>query len=242
MLSATAWLLDCGKDAHTLTTREKITHLMASANPVSSAVLLLQEVAPKNAGCSGSQTTGPQRIWTRFSGETSSIPSRAHQCRQDCVETSISEQPPSRGFDPRQPGGNAAGWQHGEFCCGLGSRKALSCSGKKPKHFVWYVWAHAGQRAVIISILPHVSSVKLRPRRRWVLRRLEAVTDASNNPVTRMQNLSLRTAILKSKSLNMAVREILSVVPRKQSFSSRHPRRHPGVEPGSRAQAIACNT
>ena len=71
--------------AHVLPENEKLTHLMASANPVSSVVLLLLAVAPKSAGCRGSQIAGPQRIWTKLSGETVAIPSQSHQCRQDCA-------------------------------------------------------------------------------------------------------------------------------------------------------------
>ena len=56
---------------------KKLIDVMASAKPVSSAVLLLQEVVPKNAGCSGSQTTGPQRIWTKLSCDTAVIPEPA---------------------------------------------------------------------------------------------------------------------------------------------------------------------
>ena len=96
------------------------------------------------------------------------------------------------------------------------------------------------------SFLSHISSLKLRPRPRLVVRRLKAVTHASNSPETRMHSLPLRTAILKSKSLKMAAREILSTVPShrqqkrssnigqevwcgKQSCSSRHSNRHPGL-------------
>ena len=56
---------------------KKLIDVMASAKPVSSAVLLLQEVVPKNAGCSGSQTTRPQRIWTKLSCDTAVIPEPA---------------------------------------------------------------------------------------------------------------------------------------------------------------------
>ena len=43
---------------------------IASAKPESSAVLLLHDVAPRNAGNQGSHTTRPQMILTKFSGET----------------------------------------------------------------------------------------------------------------------------------------------------------------------------
>ena len=55
---------------------------MASAKPVSSAVLLLQEVAPRNARARGPHTTGPHMIRTKLSGETTSTPNRQFLCRQ----------------------------------------------------------------------------------------------------------------------------------------------------------------
>ena len=48
----------------------ELAQRMASAKPVSSAVLLLQDLAPRNAGGRESRTTGPQRIRTTFAGET----------------------------------------------------------------------------------------------------------------------------------------------------------------------------
>ena len=50
------------------------------------------------------------------------------------------------------------------------------------------MWAQAGHRAVIILILPYMSSLKLRPRPQWVLRNLKPVTNASNKPATRLQS------------------------------------------------------
>ena len=79
---------------------------------------------------------------------------------------------------------------------------------KSQAHRLVGVWAHAGHRAVIILILPYMSSLKLRPRPRWVLRNLKAVTNASQKTGTRMQSLSRRTAILRSKSFKIAVNEI----------------------------------
>ena len=48
----------------------ELAQRIASAKPVSSAVLLLQDLAPRNAGGRESRTTGPQRIRTTISGET----------------------------------------------------------------------------------------------------------------------------------------------------------------------------
>ena len=91
----------------------KCTHLMASANPVSSAALLLQEVAPTRARCSGSETTGPQRIWTMFSGETAAIPHPAASVPSGLrLELPSVKRIQTGGFDPSHPGGNATGWQH----------------------------------------------------------------------------------------------------------------------------------
>ena len=61
-----------------------------------------------------------------------------------------------------------------------------------------------GHKAVVILILPYMSSLKIRPMPRLVLRRLKAVTDASYNPVSRMQSLSLQTAILKSRLVKIS--------------------------------------
>ena len=45
----------------------------ASAKPVSSAVLLIQDVGPGNAGSQGLHTTGPS-MTLKFSGETIATP------------------------------------------------------------------------------------------------------------------------------------------------------------------------
>ncbi len=53
---------------------KELAQRQASAKPVSSAVLLLQDVAPKNDGCQGSHTTGPEMTLTTFSSETIATP------------------------------------------------------------------------------------------------------------------------------------------------------------------------
>ena len=145
------------------------------------------------------------------------------------------------------------------FSSPLGNRKpsGMSCSVLNPWHIVWQVEAHAGHRAVMILILPYSDSLKLRPGPRWVLRTLKVVTNASHKPAKRMQSLSLGTAILNSKSLKIAIDETQSPVPgqreRKDSNRVGHrllcrtqssPQRTPRgiVEPGSTAQAAACDT
>ena len=135
---------------------KKLIHVRASAKPVSSAVLLLEDATPENARWRGSHVTGPQRIRTRLSGETAGIPQPAA-----LVPTAWRLKPPC--VKSLQLGDSipviltAASWQHGELFSALAKRKAsgLSCSGLKPKHIVWYVWAHAGHREVIILILPY---------------------------------------------------------------------------------------
>ena len=92
------------------------THLMASANPASSAALLLQEVGPQRAGCRGSQATRPQRIWTMFAGETAAIPHPAALVPSGLrLELPSVKRIQTGGFDPSHPCGDAAGWQHGGF-------------------------------------------------------------------------------------------------------------------------------
>ena len=56
-----------------------------------------------------------------------------------------------------------------------------------------------GQSSILI--LPYVSSQKLRCGPLLVPCRLQAVTNASRRPATRMQSMSLRTAISNSRSL-----------------------------------------
>ena len=102
---------------------------------------------------------------------------------------SRNRQSPATKLNPCHSGSGTKCRNHGKRFFGLGNRKAVgrSWSGLKLR----YVWGHAGHWAVIILILPRMSSLKLRPRPRWVLRNLRAVTKASNNPDTRMQSLSL---------------------------------------------------
>ena len=160
--------------------------------------------------------TGPQRIRTKLSGEAAAVPQPAAS-----VPPAWRLKPPSMKslqlgdsipvilIEIRQVGNM-------ENCFFvLGNRKAscLSCSRLKPKHIVWYVWAHTGHKAVIILVLPYVNSLKLRPMPRWVLRKLKAVTNAPDKPDTRMQSLSMRTPILNSTSLKIAVGEIHTWVP-----------------------------
>ena len=146
-------------------------------------MLLLCEVAPKNGGWRGSHVTGPHKIRTKLSRETAAMLQPAKS------EPSGRHMNPARKLNPRHSGSGTKCRKHGKRFFGLGNRKAVgqSWSGLKLRN----VWGHAGHWAVIILILPRMSSLKLRPRPRWVFRNLKAVTKASNNPHTRMQSLSL---------------------------------------------------
>ena len=70
---------------------KKLIHLRASAKTVSSSMLLLHDVAPKLTASWRSHETGPQRIRTKFSGETAAI----HQPAISVPSTWRSSKPPS---------------------------------------------------------------------------------------------------------------------------------------------------
>ena len=106
---------------------KNLIHPRASAEPVSSALLLLQDVAPGNAGSRGSYETGPQMTLTKISGETTAT----HQPAIS-VPSILRLQPPS--VKSLQPGDSMPGcgkWVTRLEKIGLSNLKAsgLSCSG-----------------------------------------------------------------------------------------------------------------
>ena len=143
---------------------KKLAHLKASAKTMSSAVLLLQDVAPKTPVAGDHTKLGHKR------SEPPSVKSLQSGDSMPVILVVV-----------RQVGNMV------NFFFGLGNRKAsgLSLSTSSGR------CAHTGHRAVIILILPYISSLKLRPGPRLVLRRLYALTKASSKPATRMQSLSL---------------------------------------------------
>ena len=163
------------------------------------------------------------------------------------LQTSIGEKSPGRRFDPSHSGSSAAGRQHGE------SFRLGQPEGLRSELFRDETQAHR-----LVCMGPRQKKgghrfdpamhqlLEIKTKAQWVFLRLKAGTNASSNPETRMQSLSLRTAFLKSISLKTAVGEILSTMPgqrelrwsnkkgqelqcRKQSCSSRHPKRRLGL-------------
>ena len=121
-------------------------------------------------------------------------------------KNSVTEESPARRLDSSHSGSSSQVGNTG-FFLRLGQLESFRSELFRihPKHIVWLVCAHAGHTAVIILILSYKSSLKLRPRPQWVLPNLKPVTNGSNKPATRLQSLSLKTAILNSKSLKIAV-------------------------------------
>ena len=147
---------------------------IASAEPVSSAVLLLQDVAPRKAR--GSHRTGPQMILTKkISGETIatlqpavSVPSilRLKPPSVNCLQPGDST--PVSMVAVQQVGhmvNFSTSWRTGRF-------QVWSCSAWISKHIVWWTCAHARHRAAIILILPCRGSRKLNRGPRFVFCRL----------------------------------------------------------------------
>ena len=166
--------------------------------------------------------TGQQRIRTKLSDESAAIPQPANSEPSSWRLKPLSV----KSLQPRDSTpailvlyGRSSTWRTAFFRLGQpeGSGSELR-SGLNPKRIDGYVWARAGHRTVIILTLPYMSSLNFIPRPLFVFRQLKAVTKASNKPDTRMQSLSLRTAILKRKSLKKAVGEMHSLVQGKREL------------------------
>ena len=96
-------------------------HLGVSAKPVSSAVLLLHEVAPENTRWQGSRVSGPHQIRTKVAkrngGNSLALHLRAVGL---ALESSIGEKPVTRRLDPSHSGRGTASRKHGKAFCRLG--------------------------------------------------------------------------------------------------------------------------
>ena len=154
---ATEWMKEC-------------VHLRASAKPVSSAVLLLREVAPKSAGWPVSHVTGRTKFEKKVRRNVGNSPAHQLGAFRLALKSSIGEKPQTGRLNPRHSGSGTAGRKQGKAFSGLeqleGSGPELVSTGMQAHRLICV--GLAGHWAVIMLFLPYMSSKKLRSIPRWV--------------------------------------------------------------------------